>query len=1208
VAIAAFGAYAPALADDDDDDNAQRERIVVTGSRIQRQDFTANAPIVTIDQDTFENTSTIGIETILNQLPQFIPGVVATDPSVAAPVNGAGQFSTGGSQFASGGIEASSFQTPGASSVNLRGLGAGRNLILVDGRRAMPINSSMTVDTNSIPSSAIQRVEIISGGASAVYGADAVAGAINFILKDDFEGLTVDSNYGITELGDAQEFRLSTLFGANTPDGRGNVMIGLEHSTRGGGDFNDRDWYVDDRANPNVGGSDFFFSDTYVQLGTDLRFAGFPSALRTAVEGIFDELPPGVVLGTDGPSFIPGFDQYAPPDIYINRSPTLDGATVYAGGGGLFGVAASAAPGAYRYEGPLDVNGFPFRKIQPHGGIAQNQTDNPISVPLERYSLFGRGRYDITDNVSAFTNATFARTSTTTSSQFSPAVFPWNVNIPHGSEVWADSIGAAAGLLPGENLPGVDPLIFDFVADPAITAYDPVTGAPTFNAGDIAQDFRGRGAILGTNPVTGQPIFNPFGLTNPGFVDGGAFGLGCGPVGGCTETEVFPMPPEVVALLAARPLGFGVAPGTANAGPNASVPLGRVMDYLGERSTENTTTNYQFLVGLEGTLPNSWSWDASVSHGEAEVTTRLINFASLERYRAIILSPNFGRNAIITGNEPAGGFGAGRATCTSGLPVFVDFEVSEDCVNAIRANLEQSGRMEQNVFEANVTGDLFEVPAGTVQFALGTTYRENDYTFTTADINRSENFLDVSLGLFPVGQTSGRIDVTELYGELLVPIVSDGPQGLRALNLELGGRYSDYNVSGGVETYKALADWLVLDWLRFRGGYNRATRAPNIQELFTGRTLSIFGSSGSQGDVCSENNYQSTLSAATGTRASDGAVAPATAQQAAQTRAICESLMGEAGTIEYYSRAVADQPMDAGFFGGSAGSLYISGNTNVQPETADTLTAGFVVTSPLDSPWLQGFSGSVDWFRIEVEDVISQDLGDTVQTRCFSVAENTSGDPNNVWCQRLARNPEDGESYSLDVGYSNEAIVELEGVDIQVNWNSQFEDVGLGMIPGGVGVNLLATIPLTVQTQGTSTSPVLDWVGHQAGSGCPAGISCSAYDYQLFTTFNYFVGPWNASLRWQHYPSIDSGAKVTNPLSTALGVHKSYDVFALSGGYRINDNLLLRAGVENLLDQVPPISGGNPNGVPFPSPPTRTTGGTYDPFGRRYFVGLNATF
>ena len=205
------------------------EEITVTGSRIQRRDFSANAPITTIDESAFQATSTIGVETILNQLPQFIPAVT---------------------QFTTGDVQQTANNTVGGSFVSLRGLGPNRNLVLIDGKRAQPTNASMFVDTNMIPAAAIQRVELITGGASAVYGADAVGGVVNFILKDDFEGASIETRVGDTEHGGNQEILISGLLGVNGADGRGNVMLGLEHATRSKIEQWERDYRVADMANP----------------------------------------------------------------------------------------------------------------------------------------------------------------------------------------------------------------------------------------------------------------------------------------------------------------------------------------------------------------------------------------------------------------------------------------------------------------------------------------------------------------------------------------------------------------------------------------------------------------------------------------------------------------------------------------------------------------------------------------------------------------------------------------------------------------------------------------------------------------------------------------------------------------------------------------------------------------------------------------------
>src|SRR6188508_164802 len=256
------------------------EEITVTGSRIQRQDFTANSPITTIDETSFQNTSTIGVEKVLNELPQFVPAL---------------------SQFTTTDVQQTANNTIGARTLSLRGLGANRNLVLIDGKRAMPINPTMVIDTNTIPRSAIARVEVITGGASAVYGADAVGGVVNFILKDDFEGASVDVRYGDTEHGGNTEVSFSTLLGANVAEGKGNVMLGLERSTQSKVLQQERDWRVADMANPATPATAFGWgSDTWVSSDGTNSIIG-PNALNAL----------GVAIG------VTGIDDF-PDQNYVN--------------------------------------------------------------------------------------------------------------------------------------------------------------------------------------------------------------------------------------------------------------------------------------------------------------------------------------------------------------------------------------------------------------------------------------------------------------------------------------------------------------------------------------------------------------------------------------------------------------------------------------------------------------------------------------------------------------------------------------------------------------------------------------------------------------------------------------------------------------------------------------------------------------------------
>ena len=184
---------------------------------------------MTLDFERFEESSTIAVESVMNQLPQFVPAIT---------------------QFSPGGTYPGTTRTPGSSTLSLRGLGAKRNLVLIDGRRAMPINASMAVSTNTIPSAAIARVETITGGASSVYGADAMSGVVNFILKSDFEGVDINTHWSNTVEGGGKELMLSALIGTNFSDNRGNMMFGLDYSDRDVMYQIERDFYREGWADP----------------------------------------------------------------------------------------------------------------------------------------------------------------------------------------------------------------------------------------------------------------------------------------------------------------------------------------------------------------------------------------------------------------------------------------------------------------------------------------------------------------------------------------------------------------------------------------------------------------------------------------------------------------------------------------------------------------------------------------------------------------------------------------------------------------------------------------------------------------------------------------------------------------------------------------------------------------------------------------------
>lgn len=1013
------------------DSGGQLEEVKVTGSRILRRDLDASSPLVTVGSESFENSGTVALETSLNKLPQFVPAVT---------------------QFVTQDVQNTATNTVGASTINLRGLGANRTLVLLDDRRAMPVNASLVVDINTIPAAAIKRVEIISGGASSTYGADAVGGVVNFILKNDFEGMEFDTQYGMTELGDDQELRVSGLMGGNFSDNRGNAMFGVEYYKRGAARQDERDFYTKGWADPTVAGTEAFFGGTSYAPGFNL-----PS--QSVVDGIFSQAPQGV--DANGNALGVG----AGSSFYFNQDGTI--------------FTQADPDGVYRYNGILDNR---FRKVSSTGTLQQNQLESLASIPADRYSLFGRADYDVRDDLSFFVQGNFTKTNVRTVLQYSPAVAGWSVNIPRDAD--------------------------------------------------------------------------------------------------------HPVPDELAALLDSRTVSPFAPPGTT--GPDQPWELDRVLDFLPPRGSSDSNQTYQVLAGLNGALPFSdWTWEGYVSHGNSEVTSVQTGFASLERYRALVLMPNYGKGAVLTGNAVGGGFAGGSATCTTGLPIFDSFIPSQDCIDAITVNLQSKSNMDQDIAEVNLQGALFNLPAGEVRGAVGGSWRKNTYSFLFDNLASSSSYVDSAVGLFPASSTVGEDTVKEGYVEFVVPILADLP-AFKRLNLELGYRFSDYDSVGNVDTYKALADWTIVDSVRFRGGFQRANRAPNIGELFLPDTQAVGFTA--FGDPCGIN-----------TLASYG-VNPDTnrngAAGAAQALAFCQNLIGAASTVYYQN-----QIPGTGFF--PLATVTQQGNVNLKSEVADTYTAGFVFRPTFETKLLSRLTASIDWYRFDISNAIAALSFDTVYSQCMDPLNNPTGDLSNPFCQFITRDPNNGTPAKTLGPYRNVGALKTSGVDLAVDWNADLADMGMANAPGSLGVNLQVTYLDEFKIQEIANAPIIDYAGTVGGVD---GNSQGQFRYKTFLTTTYTVGGISAGLRWRHLPSAHAASYAQDP-NTPFQGPDHYDIFDLTGNWEINQTYQVRFGIENLLDKDPEITNSNPTpGGTFTTGQGTTLPGYYDVLGRRYFVGFKARF
>jgi iron complex outermembrane recepter protein len=200
ISMPAFAQTAPAA----DDAAADAEPIIVTGSRIARPDLTSNSPISVVTGEILQDKGVVNIEDALNDLPQIVPGLNSN-------VNNGGN---------------------GTVTVDIRGLGPSRTLVLVNGRRLVPSNNTGVVDLNLINPQLIDRVDVVTGGASATYGSDALGGVVNFILKKNFEGFEATGQYSITDRGDSSSYTIGGLLGGNFADDRGNASIAVSYTDR----------------------------------------------------------------------------------------------------------------------------------------------------------------------------------------------------------------------------------------------------------------------------------------------------------------------------------------------------------------------------------------------------------------------------------------------------------------------------------------------------------------------------------------------------------------------------------------------------------------------------------------------------------------------------------------------------------------------------------------------------------------------------------------------------------------------------------------------------------------------------------------------------------------------------------------------------------------------------------------------------------------
>jgi outer membrane receptor protein involved in Fe transport len=279
--------------------------------------------------------------------------------------------------------------------------------------------------------------------------------------------------------------------------------------------------------------------------------------------------------------------------------------------------------------------------------------------------------------------------------------------------------------------------------------------------------------------------------------------------------------------------------------------------------------------------------------------------------------------------------------------------------------------------------------------------------------------------------------------------------------------------------------------------------------------------------------------------------------------------------------------IDTYVFPTTATAGVLSGNPQLDPETADTFNVGFQWTSQAESPLLSDMSLSIDYYNIEIDEVISVVPGLTTLSKCYNLDGSNPGFSNSsVFCQLLERDA-NGLLQLIGTPYLNLGKLATSGVDVDFNWRPSFSSMGLN-VPGNLFLHAYVSYVDSFEVQTIEGEATVDFIHTiSVGNAHPR--------WKTLTDIGYEGESFMVGLRWRHLEGMDDVTSVTTPASPQAGT-EAYNTVDLYASYSPTERLQIRAGIQNLTDKL---------AVRVSSSQWSTDPSIYDPTGRQWYMGLN---